>query len=69
MKNPTLLIVACVFPFIVFAQTGAVKGKLVDSASQLLANATVSVVVKNDSSLVSYTLSDSKGKFEIKIRF
>jgi len=66
MKNPTLLIVACVFPFIVFAQTGAVKGKLVDSASQLLTNATVSVVVKNDSFLVSYTLSDSKGKFEIK---
>jgi hypothetical protein len=50
----------------VFAQTGAVKGKLVDSTSQLLTNATVSVLVKKDSSLVNYTLSDSKGKFEIK---
>jgi hypothetical protein len=66
MKNLTLLVFTCVFPFIVFAQTGAVKGKLVDSASQLLTNATVSVLVKKDSSLVNYTISDIKGKFEIK---
>jgi len=66
MKNLTLLILTGLFPFILSAQTGAVKGKLVDSASQLLTNATVSVLVRKDSSLVNYTLSDIKGRFEIK---
>lgn len=46
---------------------GSVKGKLVDtSARQSLAGATVSVVNRTDSSLVSYTLSNKQGQFEIK---
>ena len=66
MKNLFLLVLTGLFPFLLSAQNCSVKGKLVDSASQLLTNATVSVLVKKDSSLVSYTLSDTKGKFEIK---
>jgi hypothetical protein len=52
-----------------FAQKidGSVKGKLVDtSAKQGLGDATVSVINLKDSSLVSFTLSDKKGLFEIK---
>ncbi len=66
MKNLALLIFTGLFPFILSAQTGAVKGRLIDSARQSLGNATVSVVQKKDSSLVNYTLSDAKGTFEIK---
>ena len=54
------------FPFFLFAQEGVVKGRLVDSTGQILINATVSVLQKKDSSLVSYAMSDSKGSFEIK---
>ena len=67
MKNLTLLILTGLFPFCLFAQQGLVKGNLVDTSSrQSLASATVSVVHKTDSSLVSYTLSDENGSFEIK---
>ena len=67
MKNLALLILTGLFPFYLFAQQGAVKGKLLDTSSrQSLISATVSVVQKKDSSLVSYTLSDDKGSFEIK---
>src|SRR5688572_14049709 len=66
MKNPALIVLAGLFPFIVSAQTGIVKGKLVDSSQQVLANATVSVLQIKDSSLISYILSDDKGAFEIK---
>ena len=46
---------------------GSVKGKLIDTAArQPLSNATISVVKKIDSSLVSYTLSSKLGQFEIK---
>jgi hypothetical protein len=51
------------------AQTpsGSVKGKLVDTAAkQPLSEATVSVISTKDSSLVSYTLSNKQGSFEIK---
>jgi hypothetical protein len=45
---------------------GSVKGKLIDSAAkQPLSEATVSVMLVKDSSLVSFTLSDKKGNFEI----
>jgi uncharacterized surface anchored protein len=43
-----------------------VKGRLVDTSGQLLDNATISVLQKKDSSFVGYTMSDSKGTFEIK---
>ncbi len=46
---------------------GSIKGKLVDTAvKQSLSGATVSVVSVKDSSLVSYTLSNEQGQFEIK---
>ena len=46
---------------------GSVKGKLVDTAAkQPLSDATVSVINLKDSSLVSFTLTDKKGLFEIK---
>src|SRR5258705_1460035 len=46
---------------------GSVKGKLVDTSAKLgLGDATVSVISLKDSSLVSFTLSDKKGLFEIK---
>ena len=66
MKNLALLILSGLFPFIIAAQTGSVKGKLVDTTRQSLQNATISVLQKKDSSLVSYTISDAKGLFEIK---
>ena len=65
MKNLALLILTGFFPLISLAQ-GSVKGKLVDTARQSLTNATVSVLQQKDSSLVSYSLSDTKGSFEIK---
>src|SRR5215467_11941224 len=47
--------------------TPFIKGQLIDTASkQFLQQATVSVVNSTDSSLVSYTLSDKQGAFEIK---
>jgi len=66
MKNLAISIFIGLFPFILSAQTGVVKGKLVDTTGQLLSQATISVLQKKDSSLVSYTISDSKGSFEIK---
>ena len=65
MKNLSLLILTGLFPLLLFAQNGAIKGKLIDSAGQSMSNATVSVLHKKDTSLVSYVLSDEKG-FEIK---
>ena len=66
MKNLPFLLLLGFFPFCVFAQTGAVKGKLTDSTGQWLSNATVSVLQKKDSSFVSYKFTDAKGDFEIR---
>lgn len=58
-----------IFTVSAFAQKpdGSIKGKLVDSTSkQAIPNATVSVLVAKDSSLVSYTLSNAQGVFEVK---
>ena len=66
MKTLALLILSGLFPFFLSAQTGVVKGRLVDTAGQLLDNATISVLQKKDSSFISYTMSNSKGTFEIK---
>ncbi|MGZ5189448.1 MAG: TonB-dependent receptor, partial [Flavisolibacter sp.] len=45
---------------------GTVKGILQDSASAALMDATVSVMRLQDSSLISFTVSDKNGSFEIK---
>ena len=66
MKNLALLIISGLFPCFLSAQQGTVKGKLSDSTLQTLSNATISVLQKKDSSLVSYTISDAKGAFELK---
>ena len=66
MKNLALTILIGLFPFFISAQTGSVKGQLTDSTKQLLNSATIAVLQQKDSALVSYTLSDDKGKFEIK---
>ena len=67
MKNLSLLIFTGLFPFIISAQLGSVKGKLLDTTTkQSLSNATIAVLQTNDSSLINYTLSDTKGLFEIK---
>src|SRR5437667_10018690 len=46
---------------------GSIKGKLIDTAAtQPIADATVSVINKKDSSLTSFTLSNKQGAFEVK---
>src|SRR3979409_552867 len=55
------------FTLISFAQkNGTVKGIAFDTISkQPVAGATVTVVAKKDSSLVSFTMTDNAGKFEL----
>jgi len=68
MKKLILLICIISFAFVTQAQVnGSVKGKLIDTttAKQPLSEATVSVMFVKDSSLVSFSLSDKKGNFEI----
>ena len=66
MKNLYLLILIGIFPSYLAAQGSIIKGKLVDTTGQLLSGATVSILQKKDSSLVSYAISDEKGSFEVK---
>lgn len=50
-----------------FGQTKTIKGKLADTLyKELLAGATISVLNMPDSSVTAYSLSDSKGAFEVK---
>jgi len=67
MKKFVLLIFLTLLAFVTYAQVnGSVKGKLSDTtAKQPLSEATVSVMLVKDSSLVSFSLSDKKGNFEI----
>lgn len=67
MKKLILLLSILSSAFITQAQiNGSVKGKLIDtSGKQPLSEATVSVMLVKDSSLVSFSLSDKKGNFEI----
>jgi len=60
MKNLYLLILIGIFPSYLAAQGSIIKGKLVDTTGQLLSGATVSILQKKDSSLVSYAISDEK---------
>jgi len=48
------------------AQKGTIKGSLYDTlANQPIENATISLLQKKDSSLVSFTMTDTKGRFEL----
>ena len=64
-----LILISCILSSGFFTQAqinGSVKGKLLDTAGkQPLSEATVSVMLVKDSSLVNFSLSDKKGNFEI----
>lgn len=68
MKKIYLIVVATMLSaFAANAQKGSVRGILQDSLSSLaLTDATVSLVDLKDSSLISFTLTDENGRFEIK---
>lgn len=66
MKKFYLLIVINLVCFSVMAQKGSVKGILFDTTSkQPVAAATITILQKKDSSLVSFTMTDNKGYFEL----
>jgi hypothetical protein len=65
-----LILAIFIFPAFISAyaqNSGSVKGKLVDTAArQVLPDATISVLTVKDSALVTFTMSDINGLFEIK---
>jgi Carboxypeptidase regulatory-like domain len=68
-KFITLLVLALSLFTVAQAQKadGSIKGKLMDTASkQPIADATISVLNAKDSSLVTFTLSNKQGVFEVK---
>jgi hypothetical protein len=67
MKKVYLLIISCFLYSLLLAQKpGVVKGVAFDTLTkQPVAAATVTLLQKKDSSLVSFALTDSKGQFEI----
>src|SRR5881394_2686032 len=68
-KTLPILIALFCFTGIATAQApiGSIKGKIIDTvARQPLSEATVAILRKKDSSLVTYTLSNKLGQFEIK---
>lgn len=67
MRKNYLLLIACFFALAARAQkNGAVKGTVSDTAArQPIASATITLLQKKDSSLVSFTMTDNKGAFEL----
>lgn len=69
MRKGLILIALSLFFFQSQAQKsdGIIRGKLVDTASkQAISDATVSLLLARDSSLVTFTLSNKQGVFELK---
>lgn len=68
MRKICLILTAlCITTTILGQRNGSVKGLAFDTiAKQPIAGATVTVLDKKDSSLVSFTMTGSDGKFEIK---
>ncbi|MES1215141.1 MAG: outer membrane beta-barrel protein [Bacteroidota bacterium] len=61
----SLFIVLSLFAVPAFAQKGTIRGVLFDTlAKQPVESATISLLQKKDSSLVSFSMTDSKGRFE-----
>ncbi|HSC36636.1 MAG TPA: carboxypeptidase regulatory-like domain-containing protein, partial [Chitinophagaceae bacterium] len=61
-----LLLLSCIAAGAFAQKNGSVKGILFDTASKLpVASATITLLQKKDSSLVSFTMTDNKGTFEI----
>lgn len=67
MKKVYLLIICCfLYSFLLAQKNGVVKGIAFDTlAKQPVVAATITLLQKKDSSLVSFTMTDSKGQFEI----
>jgi len=67
MQKTCFLLIACCIAIAAQAQkNGSVKGILFDTAAQQpIASATITLLQKKDSSLVSFTMTDNKGYFEI----
>lgn len=67
MKKNYLLLIACCLAFAAQAQKmGSIKGMLLDTiARQPVAAATITLLKKKDSSLVTFTMTNNKGNFEL----
>lgn len=66
MSRFYLLLFSLIATLTVSAQKGSVKGSLYDSlAKQPVGSATITLLKKKDSSLVSFTMTDNKGQFEL----
>jgi hypothetical protein len=67
MKNSYLLLLALLMGLASYAQrNGQVKGTIMDTlAKQPVASATITLLSKKDSSLISFTMTDNKGVFSI----
>jgi 5-hydroxyisourate hydrolase-like protein (transthyretin family) len=68
MSKNYLLLLACCLTFInAYAQrNGTVKGTVLDTAARRpVASATITLLQKKDSSLVSFIMTDDKGRFEL----
>src|ERR1044071_5597195 len=67
MKKISLLIVLSLIYCTTLAQkNGSLKGIAFDTtAKQAVASATITVLNKKDSSLVTFTMTDNKGQFEL----
>uniref|UniRef100_UPI0012F79AA8 carboxypeptidase-like regulatory domain-containing protein n=1 Tax=Pedobacter borealis TaxID=475254 RepID=UPI0012F79AA8 len=48
-------------------KNGSVKGMVIDTAlkQQAIASATITILKRSDSSLVSFTITDAEGRFEM----
>lgn len=67
MQKACFLLIACCIALGVNAQkNGSIKGTIYDTAArQPVVSATITLLQKKDSSLVSFTMTDSKGYFEL----
>lgn len=67
MKKLYLLIICCfLYSFLLAQKNGVVKGLAFDTLSkQPVVAATITLLLKKDSSLVSFAMTDSRGQFEI----
>ncbi|PSL45600.1 outer membrane receptor protein involved in Fe transport [Chitinophaga niastensis] len=67
MQKIYLLLIACCLAFAAHAQkNGSIKGTLLDTIGrQPVASATITLLKKKDSSLVTFTMTDNKGYFEL----
>lgn len=69
MKKLLLTTLFVPFSFILFAQTSSkieIKGTVQDTSKTLLPSASVLLLLPQDSTLVAYTLTDTKGQFSFK---